>query len=172
MKYFNAFKYRYIYVTLFSRVCPNAIRFANLPWREKLPLSPVNKLGWIDVGKQAFLDNFVHYTFLYFPVFYIFKNTFQSSASNNDGGGAAFGTSNALVGAMRQYQQNFWGDNMAMWTLWIPADILIYSVPLWLRLPLNHGISLAWIMILSFMRGDDKQGTDKKAKEIGSGAIS
>ncbi|CAJ1379964.1 unnamed protein product [Effrenium voratum] len=73
---FTAFGFAYlgmiqwfIYVTLFSRLCPNAIRFANLPWAEKLKC----RAGQIDLVKQTALDNFVHYTFVYFPVFYIIK---------------------------------------------------------------------------------------------------
>lgn len=31
----------------------------------------------------------------------------------------------------------------------VPFDLIIYAVPIWMRLPLNHGISLAWTMILA-----------------------
>ena len=53
-----------------------------------------------------------------------------------------------------KYYNNFWQDNIAIWSMWIPMDILIYAAPIWMRLPLNHGVSLIWTMILSFMRGD------------------
>lgn len=73
---FTAFGFAYlgiiqwfIYVTLFTRLCPQAIRFANLPWAEKLK----DRAGQIDLVKQTCLDNFVHYTFCYFPVFYVIK---------------------------------------------------------------------------------------------------
>jgi len=137
----------HLYVTLFSRICPNCLTFANLPWAQKFPITAANKAGWIDVCKQTFLDNFVHYTFLYFPVFYLFKNTFQKEPGKEH-------IKNPVMGAIQQYSQNFWKDNTAMWMLWIPADFLIYTVPVWLRLPLNHGVSLAWIMILSALRGE------------------
>merc|ERR1712150_124973 len=111
-------------------------------------MSPAVKAGWIDVIKQTFLDNFVHYTFLYFPVFYIFKNAFQGSAENTD-------VSSVVTGAMSQYRANAWKDNVAIWSLWVPADIIVYAVPIWMRLPLNHAVSLGWTIILSSMRGSD-----------------
>ena len=36
---------------------------------------------------------------------------------------------------------------------WVPANLLIFSVPIHLRLPVNHVVSLAWCCILSFWRG-------------------
>jgi len=151
---FTAFGFAYlgvaqwfIYVTLFTRVCPNAIRFSNLSWAEKLK----DRAGQIDLVKQTALDNFVHYTFVYFPVFYSFKEIIQSSKTvdaDSDGKG--------VVGrALGKYSKNFVADNLAMWSLWVPGDLLIYAVPIWMRLPLNHSVSLAWTMILSWMRGNE-----------------
>lgn len=39
----------FIYVTVFTRLCPNAIRFANLPWAEKMK----DRAGQMDLVKQA-----------------------------------------------------------------------------------------------------------------------
>lgn len=129
----------FIYVTIFSKLCPNAIRFANLTWAEKMK----DRAGQIDLIKQVALDNFVHYTFVYFPVFYVFKESIQ-------GDGVDFGV---VSRAMSKYWSNIVPDNLAIWGLWIPCDLLIYAVPVWMRLPLNHAVSLAWTMILSFLRG-------------------
>lgn len=137
----------FIYVTMFSRLCPNAIRFSNMPWAEKMKF----RAGQIDLVKQTFLDNFVHYTFLYFPVFYTFKEMIQG-----EGAGQARGPIEILQTAMEKYKKNFLADNMAIWSLWIPMDMIIYAVPIWMRLPLNHGVSLLWTMILSYMRGGEK----------------
>ena len=41
-----------------------------------------------------------------------------------------------------------------MWTLFVPGDFIIYALPIWARLPANHGLSLVWTLILSSMRGD------------------
>lgn len=149
----------FVYVTLFKAAVPNAIRFANLPWKDKIPITAANRQGWIDVGKQTVLDNFVHYTFIYFPIFYTFKELVQGGSKAGTAGEGSTDTpalGDNLVGrAMDKYQKNFWSDNQAIWMLWIPCDMLIYSSPIWLRLPLNHGVSLAWTMILSFMRGGE-----------------
>jgi len=148
---FTAFGFAYlgvaqwfIYVSIFTRVCPNAIRFSNLSWADKLK----DRAGQIDLFKQTALDNFVHYTFIYFPVFYAFKELIQGGQVK-----ASEDKSNTLTRAMEKYRGNFVKDNLAMWGLWIPFDLIIYAVPIWMRLPLNHAVSLAWTMILSNMRG-------------------
>ena len=45
--------------------------------------------------------------------------------------------------------------------MWIPGDLLIYSAPMFLRMPLDHALSFIWTMGLSYMRG----GTAKEATE-------
>ena len=52
-------------------------KFANAPFREKVK----DRQGIINLAKQVALDNFAHYTFIYFPVFYIFKEAIQVGAS-------------------------------------------------------------------------------------------
>jgi len=150
---FTAFGFAYlgiaqwfVYVTVFTRVCPHAIRFSNLSWAEKLK----DRAGQIDLIKQTCLDNFVHYTFVYYPVFYFFKELIQSKdATSLD----VAGTFQSAVG---KYKNNCVIDNLYMWSLWIPGDLLVYACPIWMRLPLNHGISLVWTMILSSLRGSEK----------------
>lgn len=129
----------FVYVTVFTKVCPHAVRFANLSWAEKLK----DRAGQIDLVKQIALDNFVHYTFIYFPIFYCFKEFMQ-------GDGLDAGLPSR---ALSTYWNNCVTDNLAMWGLWIPMDAVIYAVPVWMRLPLNHGVSFAWTMILSWLRG-------------------
>jgi hypothetical protein len=132
----------FVYVTVFTRLCPHAVRFANLSWAEKMK----DRAGQIDLVKQIALDNFVHYTFIYFPIFYTFKEMIQ---------GGGFGME-LVSNAMGKYWNNCVQDNLAIWGLWIPMDALIYAVPVWMRLPLNHSVSFAWTMILSWMRGSEK----------------
>jgi len=137
----------FVYVTLFSRACPNAIRFANMPWAEKVKF----RAGQIDLVKQTFLDNFVHYTFLYFPVFYTFKEFIQGKKAD----GSTRSPIEIVQSAIAKYKKNFVADNKAIWALWIPMDLIIYAIPIWMRLPVNHLVSLAWTMILSKMRGSE-----------------
>jgi len=150
---FTAFGFAYlgvaqwfIYVTIFTRVCPNAIRFSNLSWADKLK----DRAGQIDLLKQTAYDNFIHYTFVYYPVFYFFKELIQG---NKPG---AEDQPNPVQRGLTKYWGNFVTDNLYMWSLWVPGDLLVYACPIWMRLPLNHGISLIWTMILSSLRGGDK----------------
>lgn len=62
--YAGAFQY-FIYVSVFSRVCPNAIHFSKLPLAEKLR----DTAGIRDLFAQVFLDNFIHHPFMYLPAF-------------------------------------------------------------------------------------------------------
>eukprot|EP00928_Gymnodinium_smaydae_P068497 TRINITY_DN51650_c0_g1_i1.p2 TRINITY_DN51650_c0_g1~~TRINITY_DN51650_c0_g1_i1.p2 ORF type:complete len:266 (-),score=18.44 TRINITY_DN51650_c0_g1_i1:134-931(-) len=133
-----------VYVNIFTKVCPNAIRFANAPWKEKLK----DRAGQIDLAKQVFLDNFVYQPFLYFPVFYTFKEAIQ-------GGDGITLTMDTVKSAMSKYYNNFVVDVLAMAAVYVPGDVLVYSVPIWMRLPLNHAVSFGWTMILSVMRGSN-----------------
>ena len=90
----------------------------------------------------------VHYSFIYFPVFYVFKETIQGSGYEK--------TVASVFGAgLSKYKDNAFEDNPKMWALWIPGDLIVYSVPMWLRLPCNHGFSFVWTCYLSFLRGGD-----------------
>jgi len=139
----------FIYVSLFTRLCPNAIRFSNLSWAEKLK----DRAGQVDLVKQTCYDNFIHYTFVYYPVFYTFKELIQASGPAE---GEKKAESSLVERALGKYWKNCVTDNLYMWSLWVPGDLLVYACPIWMRLPLNHGISLAWTMILSNLRGSEK----------------
>jgi hypothetical protein len=65
----------FVYVTVFGRIWPNMSKFANMPLRDKLK----DRRGMLDVVGQTVADNFVHYTFVYFPVFYILKESIQGT---------------------------------------------------------------------------------------------
>jgi hypothetical protein len=135
----------FVYVTVFVRLCPNAVRFTKLSWAEKLK----DRAGQIDLIKQTAYDNFFHYTFMYFPTFYIFKEAIQA-----ENAGASF--SELVSSAMAKYKKNCIQDNLYLWAMWITGDILINAAPMWTRLPLNHGMGLVWTMILSSLRGAEK----------------
>ncbi|CAE8743559.1 unnamed protein product [Polarella glacialis] len=160
---FTAFGFAYlgigqwcVYVTLFSKLFPNTIRFANMPWAAKLK----DKAGQIDLLKQTAFDNFIHYTFMYFPVFYVIKEGINRLSANNKASNkdeqASLWPHDLVASGLGKYWKNCVTDNMYMWALWIPGDLIVYSVPIWMRLPLNHCISLVWTMILSNLRGSEK----------------
>jgi len=137
----------FVYVSIFTRLCPNAVRFSNLPWAQKLTDRPGQK----DLVKQVFYDNFVHYTFVYFPVFYAFKELINSR--DKPGGTNPL---EIVPNALAKYKNNFVSDNLWIWALWVPGDLCVYSCPMWMRLPLNHAVSFIWTMILSNLRGSEK----------------
>ena len=50
----------------------------------------------------------------------------------------------------------------------VPGDFIIYSLPIWARLPANHGLSLVWTLILSSMRGDKIEVPAEEEVVVGS----
>lgn len=61
-----------------------------------------------------------------------------------------FTSSGQMLGDVAvRYKSSFITDNFAMAFFWVPANFVIYAVPIHLRLPLNHVISAAWSFILS-----------------------
>eukprot|EP00967_Tisochrysis_lutea_P063396 scaffold81813_cov28-Tisochrysis_lutea.AAC.3 len=51
------------------------------------------------------------------------------------------------------YTKNWDKDVSDLVKVWAPADIVCFSVPLWLRLPVRHIVSFVWTAYLSFIRG-------------------
>jgi len=140
----------FIYVNFFIWLCPSAVQFANEPLEAML----MDRPGQIDFVKQVAFDNFVHYTFLYFPVFYLIKEFVQ--------GPDAFTPRCGLFpSALRRYSKTFWTDNLCCWAYWIPGDTIALAVPMWLRLPTHHIIGFMWTLFLSFMRGARDGGEEK-----------
>jgi hypothetical protein len=53
----------------------------------------------------------------------------------------------------------------------IPGDLIVYAVPIWLRMPLNHGFSFIWTCYLSFLRGDEQpESGEDQGKQSSSSA--
>lgn len=141
--YLGVFQYG-LYVTAFKRWFPNMQRFSELPFAKKLR----DKAGLIDLAKQVGFDLLLHGPFLFFPVYYIMKEAIQGKQN-------MFNTPMAevSVNALNKYKKNAVEDLLAFWKIWVPGDLLVMSLPLWLRLPVNHGISFVYVCVLSFMRG-------------------
>ncbi len=135
----------FFYVTCMKRLFPKMGEFASKPLREKLKDGP----GLRALVGQVGFDNFVVTPFFYFPFFYVFKQSIQGDLdlSNMDWGGIG-------ADAWAKYRKNMYEDWAAMWSLWVPGDFIIYAIPVWMRLPANHLLSLVWTMILSDFRGD------------------
>jgi hypothetical protein len=130
-----------LYVTLLTWMFPDAMVFANSPISMKL----TDTTGQLDMVGQVIVDNFVFNVLIYFPAFYIIKTMCQGSPTTSF-------LSRAQAG-LNKYWTNIISDNMAAMALWIPADVFIFTAPMYLRMPLDHGVSLAWTMFISFTRG-------------------
>lgn len=129
----------FFYVNLFSILCPDALTFANQPLASKLS----DRVGQFDLLMQVLVDQLVINPFFYFPTFYVVKEVF---ITGNLG-------PSSFWSALSTYKDNFTQDNLASVSLWFPADFVIFTVPMFLRMPLEHAVSFAWTMIISHMRG-------------------
>mmetsp|Transcript_16194 Transcript_16194/g.22770 ORF Transcript_16194/g.22770 Transcript_16194/m.22770 type:complete len:216 (+) Transcript_16194:28-675(+) len=146
---FTAFGFTYLgcwqwiqYVHMFRRMFPGMEAFANAPFKEKLKYKNGPRLV---LGQVAF-DNFVVPCY-FFPLYYTMKESIQGTADVPRSASEVFNT------AMTKFQKNWLEDFKALWKVWIVGDIVIFSCPLWMRLPLNHGLSFVYVCILSYMRG-------------------
>eukprot|EP00814_Leptocylindrus_danicus_P002106 CAMPEP_0116017272 /NCGR_PEP_ID=MMETSP0321-20121206/7950_1 /TAXON_ID=163516 /ORGANISM="Leptocylindrus danicus var. danicus, Strain B650" /LENGTH=291 /DNA_ID=CAMNT_0003487435 /DNA_START=58 /DNA_END=933 /DNA_ORIENTATION=+ len=135
--YLGLFQYAY-QVNVFKRLF-DVDKFTSQTWEEKLKDGP----GLRALAAQTALDLTV-LTFIYLPTFYIFKASVFS------------GSSDPLVWAssgVESYQTNFAKDEVDLIKVWAPADLVCFSVPLYLRLPVRHVVSFVWTAYLSFARG-------------------
>ena len=51
------------------------------------------------------------------------------------------------------YVDNWTEDQWKMFQVWFPSDLVFFTGPLWLRLPLRHVVSFGWTAYVSFLRG-------------------
>uniref|UniRef100_A0A061QQK7 Protein Mpv17 n=1 Tax=Tetraselmis sp. GSL018 TaxID=582737 RepID=A0A061QQK7_9CHLO len=137
--YLGGFQY-WLQVNMFRRWFPTMDRFANQSFSAKLR----DTAGLVDTGKQVLFDVLVHLPFMYFPTFYAVKESVM---------GSSWSPADWVVDGCTKYYNNFRKDFTAMFSLWFPADCVIFAVPIWLRLPVRHVVSLGWTSYLSFLRG-------------------
>eukprot|EP00928_Gymnodinium_smaydae_P047554 TRINITY_DN31746_c0_g1_i1.p1 TRINITY_DN31746_c0_g1~~TRINITY_DN31746_c0_g1_i1.p1 ORF type:complete len:282 (-),score=29.89 TRINITY_DN31746_c0_g1_i1:18-863(-) len=132
----------YIFVDVFAWLLPNTIRFANEPVDMKLTDYP----GQVHYFLQVMLDNFVHFVVLYIPTFYVLKEVVQ---------GSSLLRLNTYIEGLNRYRDNITVDCLCCWMVWVPGDLIVFAVPMWLRMPVNHLISFMWTIVLSYLRGAD-----------------
>ena len=94
------------------------------------------------IAKQIAFDIAIHMPFMYFPTFYCVKELVQGPPGGN-----------VVVDGLSKYKENWVVDQTAMVKVWLPADVVFFSGPLWLRLPLRHVVSFGWTAYVSFLRG-------------------
>ena len=93
--------------------------------------------GFVPALKKTLCDNFVHSPFVYLPSFYVYK----SLASGQD---AAAG--------LREYREEGLRVLQGCWGLWLPAQLLCFSVvPPSFRILFNAAVGCVWEVALSYM---------------------
>jgi hypothetical protein len=135
--YLGAFQYMY-QVNIFKRLF-DVDKFTTQPWKDKLQDIP----GLKALGAQTGLDLTV-LTLIYLPTFYIFKASVFSGSLD---------PSVWVSSGLDTYTNNFSKDESDLLMVWLPADLVCFSVPLYLRLPVRHIVSFVWTAYLSFARG-------------------
>jgi hypothetical protein len=114
-------------------------KFTSQSWSEKLKDVP----GLKALGAQTGLDLTV-LTLVYLPTFYVFKASVFSGSMD---------PSVWFSSGIDTFQINFSKDEADLIKVWLPADLVCFSVPLYLRLPVRHIVSFVWTAYLSFTRG-------------------
>lgn len=135
--YLGAFQYWY-QVNIFKKLF-DVDKFTSQPWGDKLK----DKEGLISLGAQTAVDLTV-LTLVYLPTFYIFKAGVFSGSTD---------PSMWVSQGLDNYSANFAKDEFDLIRVWAPADLVCFSVPLYLRLPVRHVVSFVWTAYLSFSRG-------------------
>jgi len=146
-----------LYVSLLTWLFPDAMVFANAPFSVKVH----DRIGQIELLGQVLVDNFVFGVLIYFPVFYMIKELVQ--------GDRYLSLHARLQIGLHKYWRNIVHDNLASLALWIPAGIFIFAAPMFLRMPLEHGVSFGWTMFMSATRGsaDESKGNpEEKVLEV------
>mmetsp|Transcript_5802 Transcript_5802/g.11629 ORF Transcript_5802/g.11629 Transcript_5802/m.11629 type:complete len:214 (+) Transcript_5802:72-713(+) len=130
-------------------------RFCNAPLREKMK----DKEGLRVLGKQIAFDFVVLQPFIYWPCYYTTKEMVKTTdltelANKEVPVKSKLEEAGAFSTAMAKYKKTFLIDNFGMLGFWLPADIIIYSIPMHLRLHLTHLVSFGWTVVVSLYRGD------------------
>jgi hypothetical protein len=135
--YSGGFNYFY-QVQVFKKLF-DVDKFTSQPWADKLK----DEEGLKSLAAQTAVD-LVVLTLIYLPAFYVFK------------AGVFSGSMDPSVWAnsgIHTWQQNFAKDEFDLMRVFFPADLICFSVPLYLRLPSRHIVSFIWTAYLSFSRG-------------------
>mmetsp|Transcript_39454 Transcript_39454/g.94886 ORF Transcript_39454/g.94886 Transcript_39454/m.94886 type:complete len:283 (-) Transcript_39454:292-1140(-) len=135
--YLGAFQYWY-QVNIFKKLF-DVDKFTSQPWSDKLKDTD----GLKSLAAQTAVDLTV-LTLVYLPTFYVFKAGVFSGSPD---------PSVWLSTGLNNYSANFAKDEWDLVRVWAPADLVCFSVPLYLRLPSRHVVSFVWTAYLSFSRG-------------------
>eukprot|EP00041_Stephanoeca_diplocostata_P037879 m.1454166 g.1454166 ORF g.1454166 m.1454166 type:complete len:274 (-) comp25119_c0_seq2:2393-3214(-) len=133
----------FVYVKGFRILFKGVDEFCRKPFRDKIR----DRKGLVLLSKQVFADILIIQPFMFWPTYYTFKEFCFSPPSDTRKPGAI------VVDALQKARMHSFADNVGMGAFWIPANYYIYALPMYLRLPVNHGVSFLWCCILSLWRG-------------------
>eukprot|EP00518_Triparma_eleuthera_P011466 CAMPEP_0182475960 /NCGR_PEP_ID=MMETSP1319-20130603/28239_1 /TAXON_ID=172717 /ORGANISM="Bolidomonas pacifica, Strain RCC208" /LENGTH=179 /DNA_ID=CAMNT_0024677003 /DNA_START=72 /DNA_END=608 /DNA_ORIENTATION=- len=113
-----------MYVNLFSRLFGRETleAFGAMSLRDKLN----DRSGLINVGKQLVLDFLVVQPVIFWPAYYSTRALVDTQSVAK------------IPEYLGTYKKNFVEDNVGMCAFWLPADTIIYSLPLRWRLHASH----------------------------------
>eukprot|EP00440_Ansanella_granifera_P067491 gb/GFBE01073205.1/.p1 GENE.gb/GFBE01073205.1/~~gb/GFBE01073205.1/.p1 ORF type:complete len:236 (+),score=19.95 gb/GFBE01073205.1/:1-708(+) len=131
---YQGFAWWYWYMAALGRLFPHAMRFANLPLAQKWG----DRSGALQLLGQIAADLLLYVPLFYFPIFYVFNGSFHGLSATD---------------SLQRYRKNCFEDNVMSWSFWVPADILCFIVPAWLRMPMCHLTGVGWTSIISYSRG-------------------
>lgn len=135
--YLGGFQFLY-QVNIFKKLF-DVDAFTSQPWEDKFK----DEDGLKSLAAQTALDLTV-LTLIHLPTFYIFKAGVFSGSLD-----PSVWTSSGI----ETYQQNFAKDEYDLIRVWLPADLVCFPLPLYLRLPARYAVSFVWTAYLSFARG-------------------
>jgi len=134
--YLGAFQYWY-QVNIFKRIFTATERFTSQSMEKKLK----DTEGLVQLAMQIAL-NLTILSCVYLPTFYLFKAVFFGDCGLASCFGDSWGT----------YRENFVNDLPALLKCWGPADLVCFSVPLYLRIPIRHVVSFCWTIYFSIVQ--------------------
>ena len=134
--YLGAFQYWY-QVNIFKRIFTATERFTSQSLEKKLK----DTEGLVQLAMQIAL-NLTILSCVYLPTFYLFKAVFFGDCGLASCFGDSWGT----------YRENFDNDLPALLKCWGPADLVCFSVPLYLRIPIRHVVSFCWTIYFSIVQ--------------------
>ena len=84
----------------------------------------------------------------YYPLFYSVQSCVMNGACTRE----------LVSEGLQRYQTNITTDMVNCWKLWVPAQLINFSVvPVHMRVPFAAGVSFVWSCVFSALRGDMKQ---------------
>ena len=115
--------------------------FGAMSLRDKLK----NRAGLQNVGKQLVLDFLVVQPVVFWPAYYSTRALVDTQSVAK------------VPEYLCVYKDNFVEDNVGMCAFWLPADTIIYSLPLLWRLHASHLVQFGFSTLMSIFRGETEK---------------